>query len=44
MHLPNEFEDVADEENELEFNLNQSKLEMSEHESDSDCSLCAGSE
>jgi hypothetical protein len=38
MYLPIEFEDVADEENKQEFNPNQSKDEMSEHESDSDSS------
>jgi hypothetical protein len=41
MYLPTEFEDVADEENEQEFNANQSKDEMSERENDSDS---AGSE
>jgi hypothetical protein len=30
MYLPIEFEDVADEENEQEFNANQSKDEMIE--------------
>jgi hypothetical protein len=40
MYLPIEFEDVADEENEQEFNVNQSKDEMSERESDSDSSSC----
>jgi hypothetical protein len=30
MDLPIEFEDIADEENEQEFNQNQSKDEMSE--------------
>jgi hypothetical protein len=30
MYLPIEFEDVADEENEQVFNVNQSKDEMSE--------------
>jgi hypothetical protein len=44
MDLPIEFEDVAGEENEQEFNANQSKVEMSECESDSDSSSCAGSE
>jgi hypothetical protein len=44
MDLPIEFEDVADEKNEQEFNLNQSKDEMSGCESDSDCSSCAGGE
>jgi hypothetical protein len=44
MYLPIEFEDVADEENEQVFNVNQSKDGMSEHESDSDSSSCAGSE
>jgi hypothetical protein len=34
MDLPIEFDDVADEENEIEFNPNQSKDEMSECESD----------
>jgi hypothetical protein len=43
MYLPIEFEDVADEENEQVFNVNQSKDEMSERESDSDSSSCAGS-
>ncbi len=42
--MPIEFEDVADEEHELEFNSNQSKDEMSERERDSDSSSCAGSE
>ena len=44
MDLPIEFEDVANEENEQEFNANQSKYEMSERGSDSDNSSCAGSE
>jgi hypothetical protein len=44
MYLPIEFEGVADEENEQVFNVNQSKDEMSECESDSDSSSCAGSE
>jgi hypothetical protein len=44
MYLPIGFEDVADEENEQVFNVNQSKDEMSESESDSDNSSCAGSE
>jgi hypothetical protein len=44
MYLPIEFEDVANEENEQVFNANQSKDEMSERESDSDSSSCAGSE
>jgi hypothetical protein len=44
MYLPIEFEDVADEENEQVFNVNQLKDEMSERESDSDSSSCAGSE
>jgi hypothetical protein len=39
-----EFEDVADEDNEQEFNANQYEDEMSECESDSDRSSCAGSE
>jgi hypothetical protein len=39
MYLLTEFEDGADEENEQEFILNQSK-----DESDSDSSTCAGSE
>jgi hypothetical protein len=39
-----EFEDVADEENEQEFNPNQSKDEMSECESDSDNSSFARGE
>jgi hypothetical protein len=34
MYLPIEFEDVADEENEQEFNVNQSKDEMSKSESE----------
>ncbi len=42
--MPIEFEDVADEENEQVFNVSQSKGEMSEHESNSDSSSCAGSE
>ena len=44
MDLPIEFEDVADEDNEQEFNANQYEDEMSECESDSDRSSCAGSE
>jgi hypothetical protein len=44
MYLPIEFEDVADEESEQVFNVNQSKDGMSERESDSDSSSCAGSE
>jgi hypothetical protein len=44
MDLPIEFEDVADEENEQEFNPNQFKDEMSECESDCDSSSCAGGE
>ena len=44
MDLPIEFEDVADEETEQEFNPNQSKDEMSECESDSDSSSCVGCE
>ncbi len=36
MYLPIEFEAVANEENEQEFNPNQAKDEMSECESDSD--------
>ncbi len=44
IYLQIEFEEVADEENEQEFNANQSKDEMSERESDSDSSSCAGSE
>jgi hypothetical protein len=44
MYLPIEFEDVADEETEQVLNVNQSKDEMSEHESDSDSSSCTGSE
>jgi hypothetical protein len=44
MDLPIKFEDVADEENEQGFNPNQSKDEMSECESDSDSSSCAGGE
>ncbi len=42
--MPIEFEDVANEENEQVFNVNQSKDVMSECESDSDSSSCAGSE
>jgi hypothetical protein len=38
MYLPFEFKDVTDEENEQEFNANHSKDEISERESDSDCS------
>jgi hypothetical protein len=38
MYLPIEFEDVANEENEQEFNPNQSEVKMSECESDSDSS------
>jgi hypothetical protein len=44
MYLPIEFEDVADEENKQVFNVNQSIDGMSERESDSDSSSCAGSE
>jgi hypothetical protein len=44
MYLLIEFEDVADEENEQEFNVNQFKDEMSEPESDSDSSSCTGSD
>jgi hypothetical protein len=44
MDLPIEFEDVAGEKNEQEFNPNQSKEEMSGCESDSDSSSCAGGE
>jgi hypothetical protein len=40
--LPIEFEDVADEEYEQEFNPNQSEDKMCECESDSDGSSCAG--
>ena len=36
--MPIEFEDIADEKNEQEFNPNQSEDEMSECESDSDSS------
>jgi hypothetical protein len=36
--LPIKFEDVANEENEQEFNPNQSEDEMSECESDNDSS------
>jgi hypothetical protein len=36
MYLPIEFEGVANEENEQEFNPNQSEYEMSECESNSD--------
>jgi hypothetical protein len=38
MYLPIEFEDVANERIEQEFNPNQSKDDMSECESDSDSS------
>jgi hypothetical protein len=44
MDLPIEFENVADKEIEQEFNPNQSEDEMSECESESDSSSCAGSE
>jgi hypothetical protein len=44
MDLPIEFEEVANKKNEQEFNLNQSKDEMSECESDSDSSSCARGE
>jgi hypothetical protein len=44
MDLPIEFEDLADEQNEQEFNPNQSKDEMSECECVSDSSSCAGGE
>jgi hypothetical protein len=44
MYLPNDFKNVANEENEQEFIANQSKDEMSERESDSDSSSCTGSE
>jgi hypothetical protein len=44
MYLPIEFEDVADEENEHVFNVNQSKDGMSERESDCDSSSYSGSE
>ncbi len=44
INLPIELEDVADEENEQEFNPNQSNDEMCECESDSDSSSCAGGE
>jgi hypothetical protein len=44
INLPIEFEDVADEENEQEFNPNQSEDEMCECESESDSSSCAGGE
>jgi hypothetical protein len=44
MFLPIEFKDVADEENEQEFNVNQLEDGMSERESDGDISSCAGSE
>jgi hypothetical protein len=44
MDLSIEFEDLADEEIEQEFNPNQSVVEMSECESESDSSSCAGSE
>jgi hypothetical protein len=42
--LPIEVEDVADDKNEQELNPNLSKDEMSEYESDSDSSSCAGGE
>ncbi len=42
--MPIEFEDVADEKNEQKFNSNQFEDEMSECESDSDSSSCAGGE
>ncbi len=44
MYLPIEFEDVADEENEQVFNVNQFKDEMSQRESDSESTSNAGSE
>jgi hypothetical protein len=44
MYLPIEFEDVADEKNEQEFNANQSEDKMSECKSDSGSSSCAGGE
>jgi hypothetical protein len=44
MDLQIEFEAVANEENEQEFNANQSKDEMSECESDCHSSSCARSE
>jgi hypothetical protein len=44
MDLPIEFEDVAGEDNVHELNANQSKDEMSEFESDSGSSSCAGNE
>jgi hypothetical protein len=44
MDSPIEFKYVADEENVQEFNPNQSKDEMTECESDSDRSSCAGGE
>jgi hypothetical protein len=44
MYLPIEFDDVADEENEQVFNVNQSKDGVSERESDSESSSCARSE
>jgi hypothetical protein len=44
MYLPIEFGDVADEENEQEFNPNQSKDEISGCERDGDSSSCAGGE
>ena len=44
MDLQIELQDVANEENEQKFNANQSEDEMSECESDSDISSCAGSE
>jgi hypothetical protein len=44
MDKPIKFEDVADEENEQEFNSNQSEDEMSECESDCNSSSCSGGE
>ena len=44
MDLPIEFEDVANEENEQEFNANQSNDEMGDYERDSDSSSCTGHE
>ncbi len=44
MYLPIDFEDAANEKNEQEFSANQSEDEMSEGKSDSDSSLCIGSE
>ncbi len=42
--MPIDLEDVANEENKQVFNPNQTEDKMSERESDSDSSSCAGSE